>query len=115
MLYLSKGGRLTLIKSTLSNLSTYYLSFFPIPVGVANRLEKLRRDFLLGGIGDEFKFQLVKWSKMCTPLISGGLGVKNLIQFNRVLLSKWLLRYAMEKEALWRTVVDIKYDNMRGC
>jgi hypothetical protein len=28
-------------KSTLSNLPTYYLSLFPIPVGVANRLEKL--------------------------------------------------------------------------
>jgi hypothetical protein len=29
-IYLSKGGRLTLIKSTLSNLSTYYLSLFPV-------------------------------------------------------------------------------------
>jgi hypothetical protein len=36
-LYLSKGGMLTLIKNTLSNLPTYYLSLFPIPVGVANR------------------------------------------------------------------------------
>jgi hypothetical protein len=35
-LYLSKGGRLTLIKSTLSNLPTYYLSIFPISVSVAN-------------------------------------------------------------------------------
>jgi hypothetical protein len=34
-LYLFKGGRLTLIKSTLSNVSTYYLSLFPIPVSVA--------------------------------------------------------------------------------
>ena len=33
--YLSKGGRVTLIKSTLSNLPTYYLSLFPIPVSVA--------------------------------------------------------------------------------
>jgi hypothetical protein len=33
---LSKGGSVTLIKSTLSNLPTYFLSFFPIPVGVAN-------------------------------------------------------------------------------
>jgi hypothetical protein len=44
-LYLSKGGRLTLIKNTLSNLPTYYLSRFPIPIGMANRLEKLQRDF----------------------------------------------------------------------
>jgi hypothetical protein len=45
-LYLSKGGRVTLIKSTLSNLPTYYLSLFPVPVSVANRIEKIQRDFL---------------------------------------------------------------------
>jgi hypothetical protein len=45
-LYLSKGGRVTLIKSTLSNLPTYFLSIFPIPSSVANRIEKLQRDFL---------------------------------------------------------------------
>ena len=30
MLHLSQGGRVTLIKSTLSNLPTYMLSLFPI-------------------------------------------------------------------------------------
>jgi hypothetical protein len=45
-MYLSKGGRLTLLKSTLSNLPTYYLSLFPIPVGMANQLDKLQRNFL---------------------------------------------------------------------
>ncbi len=34
-LYLSKGGRLTLLKSTLSSLPTYFLSLFTIPVSVA--------------------------------------------------------------------------------
>jgi hypothetical protein len=41
-LYLSKEGGLTLIKSTLSNYPTYYLSLFPIPIIVANRLKKLQ-------------------------------------------------------------------------
>ena len=45
-LYLSKGGRLTMIKSTLPNFPTYYLSLFPIPMGVTNRIEKLQQDFL---------------------------------------------------------------------
>jgi hypothetical protein len=47
-LYLVKGGRLTMIRSTLSNLHTYYLSLFPIPLGVVNMIEKLQRDLLLG-------------------------------------------------------------------
>ena len=63
-MYLSKGGRLTLIKSTLSNIPTYYLSLFQIPVRVAKRIEKTQRDFLWGGVGDEFKFHLVNWSKL---------------------------------------------------
>ena len=37
-LYLSKGGRLMLLKSTLSSLSTYFLSLFTIPKSVAARL-----------------------------------------------------------------------------
>jgi len=58
-MYLSKGTRLTLINSMLSNIPTYYLSLFPIPIRVANRLDKIRKDFLWGGIGDETKFHLI--------------------------------------------------------
>jgi len=89
-MYLSKGERLTLIKSTLSNLPTYVLSFFPIPVKVANRLDNIQKAFLLGGIGDEAKFHLAKWSRICTPSHSGELKVHNFIQFNQALLGKWL-------------------------
>jgi hypothetical protein len=40
--------------------------------------------------------------------------VKNTIQFNRAILGKCLWGFATEREALWRKVVGIKYDNMRG-
>ena len=54
-LYLSKGCRLTLLKSELSSLLTYFLSsslltyfllLFTIYTYVANRIEKLQRNFL---------------------------------------------------------------------
>ena len=41
-LYLSKRGKVTLIKSTLSSLPTYFLSLLPLPGKVANRMEKLQ-------------------------------------------------------------------------
>ena len=40
-LYLFKGGRLMLLKSTLSSLPTYFLSLFTIPKAVAARLESI--------------------------------------------------------------------------
>ena len=41
------GGTVTLkIKSTLSNLPIHFLSLFPIPVVVANRIEQLQWTFL---------------------------------------------------------------------
>uniref|UniRef100_A0A2N9I5C4 Reverse transcriptase domain-containing protein n=1 Tax=Fagus sylvatica TaxID=28930 RepID=A0A2N9I5C4_FAGSY len=113
-IYLSKGGRLTLIKSTLSNLPTYFLSLFPIPAAVAKRIEQIQRNFLWGSSMEKGKFHLVKWDQLCRPYSNGGLAIKNLRQFNEALLGKWLWRFGVERDALWRRVVMEKYGSMEG-
>uniref|UniRef100_A0A2N9JAL9 Reverse transcriptase domain-containing protein n=1 Tax=Fagus sylvatica TaxID=28930 RepID=A0A2N9JAL9_FAGSY len=113
-MYLSKGGRLTLIKSTLSSLPTYFLSLFPIPVKVASRIDKIQRDFLWGGMGEGKKFHLVNWAQVCQPVHLGGLGIRNLRIFNKALLGKWLWRFGNEREALWRLVIVAKYGDQHG-
>jgi hypothetical protein len=72
----TKGGRLTLIKSMLSNIPTYYLSLFPVPMSVVNRIKKIQRDFLWGGMGDEKKLHLISWNQVCRSLRAGGLGIR---------------------------------------
>ena len=47
--YISKGERLTLIRSTLSSMPIYFMSFFCMPRKVRLRLEKIQRDFLWVG------------------------------------------------------------------
>lgn len=60
-----------MIKSTLSNLPTYYLSLFPISATVAQRIEKLQQDFLWGGMGDDLKIHLVNCDSVCAPIQCG--------------------------------------------
>ncbi|GKA11719.1 hypothetical protein Tco_0691265, partial [Tanacetum coccineum] len=52
---LSTGGRLSLIKSVLGSLPTYYMSLYKVPVFVCNKLESMRNNFFIGGDLDEKK------------------------------------------------------------
>ena len=54
-MYLSKRDMVTLIKSSLSSLPTYFLFLLPLPGKVAKRMEILQRNFLWNGIGGEPK------------------------------------------------------------
>ncbi|XP_028081835.1 uncharacterized protein LOC114283208 [Camellia sinensis] len=94
--YLSEDGKLTLVKSILSSIPTYFMSVYVIPVSVARHLEKLLRDFLWGNYDGEFRYHLVSWKKICCPKEDRGLGVRRLCKFNLALLEKWLWRFSNE-------------------
>ena len=54
---------------------------------------------------------MVKWATACAPISSGGLGIRKVRLFNKALLGKWLWRFGIENDALWRQVIEMKY----GC
>ncbi|RVW74561.1 Copper-transporting ATPase PAA1, chloroplastic [Vitis vinifera] len=110
--YLSKGGRITLIKSTLASMPIYQLSLFRMPKLVVKRLEKLQRDFLWGGGSLERKIHLINWAVVCTQKESGGLGIRKIDLLNKTLLGKWIWRFAIEEDFFWRKVVEVKYGRL---
>jgi hypothetical protein len=65
-------------------------------------------------IGEEFKYHLVKWSKVCTPIMEGGFGIINLLVFNCALPGKWLWHYGSKRDAWLRVVVDSKFGSLWG-
>lgn len=80
--FLSKGGRYTLIKSTMANLTIYFLSFITIPV---------------------------KWEDVKKPINFGGLGIRSMVNMNIALQGKWLWRYLTEVNSLWRKIVHARW------
>lgn len=60
------------------------------------------------------KIYLVNWEVVTTPKKWGGEGVKDLKVFKRALLGKWLWRFGVEENALWREVAVEKYGSSEG-
>lgn len=105
---LSLGGRLTLIKASLSSLPLYFMSLFPIPKGILEKINKIQRQFLWSG-GSEKSLALAPWALIERPKAQGGLGVGNLLHRNFGLLFKWIWRFFKEPNTLWRRVIQDKY------
>ncbi|GKE15255.1 hypothetical protein Tco_1422832 [Tanacetum coccineum] len=70
---LSIGGRLSLIKSVLGHLPTYYMSIYPMPVSILKKLESMRNQFFLRGDSDEKKMSWVRWNRCLASKDLGGL------------------------------------------
>lgn len=108
---LSIAGRLTLIKASISSLPIYFMSLFPIPKGIIKKINALQRRFLWGGGEKNRPLALVAWDIILElPKIIGGLGCGNILHRNLALLLKWVWRFLIEPNALWRKVVCAKYN-----
>ena len=107
--YISKGGRITLIRSTLSSLPLYFMSILHLPRVVRMRLEQIQKDFPWGDGALERKPHLVRWLIVCIDKRKRGLEVKSLTLLNKALLGKWTWRFATKREAFWNQVIRGKY------
>ncbi|CAN1810376.1 Putative ribonuclease H protein At1g65750, partial [Linum perenne] len=106
--FLSFGGRVTLLKSVLSGLPVYFMSLFKAPAKVIKRIERIQNNFLWSGSNEGGKIHWVDWNMVKTDKKFGGLGVHDLATLNSALLSKWMWRYAVERNAWWRSLIEIK-------
>ncbi|XP_026378147.1 uncharacterized protein LOC113272539 [Papaver somniferum] len=91
--FLSKDGRLVLIRSFLASLPIYFISLIHMPVSVEKKLNQLMRRFLRDSNEDRRKMSWVSWLKICNPKKLGGLGVKDLSSTSKALKEKWIWRY----------------------
>ncbi|RVX01036.1 hypothetical protein CK203_022884 [Vitis vinifera] len=76
---------------------------------VRRRLAIWKKQYISKGENLEKKVHLVKWEVVCEDKEKGGLGMRKLTLLNKVLLGKWILRFACDKEALWKQVFLAKY------
>ena len=84
------------------------------PLHIADRLERIQRNFLWGSFSDVFKYPLVAWDKVVWPVEMEGLGIRKIGLFNQALLGKWFWQFRKEATHLWRQVIATKYGEDSG-
>lgn len=78
----------TLLKSVLSSLSIFLLSFYKAHVNILRDIEKIQQRFLWGDKEDRRWIHWFGWNQVCKSNKLGGLEVKIIKEFNLALLYK---------------------------
>ena len=106
--WLSKGGKLILVKSVLEVLPVHWMHFW-IPVGVIEKVRKICFKFLWSG-NSEFSsgFPWTSWKVLATPKYLGGWGLKVPALFAKALAEKsvWNIIHG---SGLWVKIAIQKY------
>ena len=55
------------------------------------------------------EFHLVNWNMVCSSKEKGGWGVRDLSLVNKALLGKWVWRFTVEDNSIWKDAISIKY------
>ncbi|KAL8155888.1 hypothetical protein AgCh_001077 [Apium graveolens] len=94
---LSHTGRLQLLKVVLYGVQGYWASHIFLQKGILKKLTSYFIKFLWGGSTTSTKMVKVSWEDCCFPKEDGGLGLKNLYDWNRAAIYNQLwdevLRY----------------------
>ncbi|KAL9816500.1 putative RNA-directed DNA polymerase [Arabidopsis thaliana] len=100
---LSYAGRLTLIKSVLVSITNFWISAYRLPNSCLKEIEKICAAFLWSGPDLNPNRAKIAWTEICKPINEGGLGIKSLVEANKVSCLKLVWRILSKSESLWVT------------
>jgi len=70
-------------------LCLFFLSIFKVPKFVNKEMIKIQRQILWRCEADKKRIAWVKWERIGKSRLSGGLGIKDIHNFNKALPEKW--------------------------
>ena len=105
--WLSKGGKLILIKAVLEAIPVYWMHFW-IPLGIIEKIRKLCFKFLQSGKLNALGLPWTSWKILANPKSMGGWGLKVHVVFAKALAAKnvWNI---IQGKGIWVNIAFQKY------
>lgn len=106
---LTMAGREVLIKFVALAIPTYPMQCFKFPVSICKELNAILCNFWWGFSDKCPKHHWRSWNRLCYSKTDGGIGFRDLEDFNKSLLAKQVWRMIENPNALWVKVLKAKY------
>lgn len=107
--FLSGAGKMTLLKSVLTAMPSYAMSCFQIPASLCKRIQSALTRFWWDSSPLKKSMCWVSWEKMTKSKQDGGLGFRDVKNFNSALLGKLGWRIIQKPDCLLARVLLGKY------
>lgn len=109
--WLSWAGRLVMLKTLVSSLPIYLLSYLALTSGAnTNIIHKMRR-FFWQGLAEKDRVALISWEKICKPKEYGGVSLRDQSSKNKALGAKLVWKMLNEPKIKWARILQTKYLN----
>ncbi|GLT48369.1 hypothetical protein SLA2020_220000 [Shorea laevis] len=99
--FLSYAGRVQLVNSILFHIQVFWSGALLIPKKVLKLIDAACRNFIWCGKWNYNAMSLVAWDDVCVPKKEGGLGVKQLLHWNKAALGRLVWNICQHQESLW--------------
>ncbi|KAL2904979.1 LINE-1 retrotransposable element ORF2 protein [Bienertia sinuspersici] len=107
--HISFAGRSQLINSVLMSIQQYWAQVFVLPVSVLHSIEQICRSYLWSGQWHLNKPGYISWENVCRPKKEGGMGFKNIHQWNSANMGRYVWAIETKQDSLWLKWVNSVY------
>lgn len=112
--FLSPAGKEVLLKAVATAIPAYSMSCFLLPKRVLNQMTKAMRKFWWSNAKDRQGIPWIAWSTIVDSKNLGGLGIRDLKDFNLALVAKQSWRILQNPNSLLSRVYKSKYFQKTG-